>query len=105
MAARKSRDFHDQNDLMPGVRRDDLRYRQHLPALRGEFQRHRRRPGRACDNAGDRGFIRFLAALRVNRPVAAPAPRSAQAQQGTQTPPVSFPVCTSDLGLPGGIGL
>ena len=34
------RKHHDENDLMSGVRRNDLRQRQHLPALRCNFQLH-----------------------------------------------------------------
>jgi hypothetical protein len=64
--ARKPREGHDQNDLEPDVRRHDLRYRHHLPALRCNFQPHRRRPGRDCHNACDRGFVRYPPALLVN---------------------------------------
>jgi hypothetical protein len=51
---------------MSGVRRNDLRQRPHLPALRRNFQPHPRRPGRDCHNACDHAFVRTLPALLVN---------------------------------------
>ncbi len=59
-------EHHEQNDLMPGVRRHDHRYRQQMPALRCNFQPNPRRPGRDCNNARDRRLVRSIRALLLN---------------------------------------
>jgi hypothetical protein len=59
---RSARERHDQNDVMPGVRRYDLSGREHLPAV----PYYSCCAGRACRTARDRGYVRSFTALWVN---------------------------------------